>query len=523
MKRISIFEYQIGAERWLIWIALLLSALALALVVASTAAKGSSLVGWGLNSSGQSTVPAGDDFTAIAGGGQHSLALKLDGSILGWGLNNYGQTNVPAGTFVAIAAGEYHSLALRSDSSLAGWGYNGQGQTDVPADGNFVSIAAGYAHSLGLKINGTLLGWGLNNFGQTTIPPLLTSVVAIAAGGDHSLALKADGTLVGWGRNDYGQTIVPPGLTGVVSIAAGAQHSLALKSDGTIVGWGDNQYGQTNVPLGDDFVAIAAGEYHSLALRQNETLVGWGYNGQGQTNVPQGNSFTVISGGGFHGLAIQQGLSGDYNRDGAVDAADYVLWRKNDGSEQGYTTWRANFGISQCLSPTIERHPQSQTVSVGSDVTFFVEVSGTEPFTYQWSKDGAPIVAATFPSLLIRNVNFADAGDYGVMCANSCGAALSDTASVTVLDGDFNRDGKIDAADYVTWRKNPGGIYALDAYDAWRTNFGRTLFAGNGAAISSAERTIPTVPEPATRVMLFVAALLIGSRRHEAARKPNRR
>jgi hypothetical protein len=37
-------------------------------------------------------------------------------------------------------------------------------------------------------------------------------------------------------------------------------------------------------------------------------------------------------------------LPGDYNFDGAVDAADYVLWRTNDGSVAGYEAWRDNFG-----------------------------------------------------------------------------------------------------------------------------------------------------------------------------------
>jgi hypothetical protein len=37
-------------------------------------------------------------------------------------------------------------------------------------------------------------------------------------------------------------------------------------------------------------------------------------------------------------------LSGDYNLNGVVDAADYVVWRKNAGSPQDYTTWRAHFG-----------------------------------------------------------------------------------------------------------------------------------------------------------------------------------
>lgn len=37
-------------------------------------------------------------------------------------------------------------------------------------------------------------------------------------------------------------------------------------------------------------------------------------------------------------------LPGDYNNDGNVDAADYVVWRKNDESQTGFETWRANFG-----------------------------------------------------------------------------------------------------------------------------------------------------------------------------------
>ena len=36
--------------------------------------------------------------------------------------------------------------------------------------------------------------------------------------------------------------------------------------------------------------------------------------------------------------------SGDFNHDGIVDAADYVVWRKTDGTPAGYNIWRANFG-----------------------------------------------------------------------------------------------------------------------------------------------------------------------------------
>lgn len=36
---------------------------------------------------------------------------------------------------------------------------------------------------------------------------------------------------------------------------------------------------------------------------------------------------------------------GDYNFNGVVDAADYVVWRKLDGTEGGYDLWRTNFGV----------------------------------------------------------------------------------------------------------------------------------------------------------------------------------
>jgi hypothetical protein len=42
-------------------------------------------------------------------------------------------------------------------------------------------------------------------------------------------------------------------------------------------------------------------------------------------------------------------LSSDYNVDGIVDAADYVVWRNGLGSiytQSDYDAWRANFGLT---------------------------------------------------------------------------------------------------------------------------------------------------------------------------------
>jgi hypothetical protein len=43
-------------------------------------------------------------------------------------------------------------------------------------------------------------------------------------------------------------------------------------------------------------------------------------------------------------LVVVDQLPGDFNLDGAIDVADFVMWRKNDGSSNGYLTWHQSFG-----------------------------------------------------------------------------------------------------------------------------------------------------------------------------------
>jgi hypothetical protein len=53
---------------------------------------------------------------------------------------------------------------------------------------------------------------------------------------------------------------------------------------------------------------------------------------------------------------------GDYNQDGTINAADYVVWRKYDGSQAGYDLWRTNFGRTAgagAVGPGIVPEPAS--------------------------------------------------------------------------------------------------------------------------------------------------------------------
>ena len=81
------------------------------------------------------------------------------------------------------------------------------------------------------------------------------------------------------------------------------------------------------------------------------------------------------------------------------------------------------------------------------------------------------------------------------------------------LAGDFNFNGVVDAADYVVWRKGLGTTYTQNDYNVWRTHFGQSAGSGVGTSTNAA------VPEPATLVLLTMAAAGWYMRRGWAHRK----
>jgi len=76
---------------------------------------------------------------------------------------------------------------------------------------------------------------------------------------------------------------------------------------------------------------------------------------------------------------------------------------------------------------------------------------------------------------------------------------LDNLRFVSYLNGDFNGNGVVDAADYVIWRKGLGSIYSQADYQLWRKSFGAG--SGGSAGVQSA------IPEPTAIVL--VAALFV--------------
>jgi alpha-tubulin suppressor-like RCC1 family protein len=213
---------------------------------------------WGYNAFGQLGINAtttrttpvqvfgsATNWKQVSGGGSHTVAIKTDGTLWTWGYNYNGQLginattqrNTPVTTFLGgsdwkqVAAGGNHTLAIKTDGTLWTWGYNVVGQLGINTSGtdiltpvttfvggsNWKQVAGGSNHTLAIKTDGTLWTWGDNSSGELGINntsnrsiPVTTFVGGsnwkqVDGGNNHTVAIKTDGTLWIWGDNSYGQ------------------------------------------------------------------------------------------------------------------------------------------------------------------------------------------------------------------------------------------------------------------------------------------------------------------------------
>ncbi len=78
---------------------------------------------------------------------------QADGEVVAWGYNYYGQCDPPAGlgSVTQIAGGRDHTIALKSDGTVACWGSNGNGQCSTPAGlASVTQVAGGWEHTIAL-------------------------------------------------------------------------------------------------------------------------------------------------------------------------------------------------------------------------------------------------------------------------------------------------------------------------------------------------------------------------------------
>ncbi|MGE3241206.1 MAG: galactose oxidase-like domain-containing protein [Pirellulales bacterium] len=106
---------------------------------------------------------------------------------------------------------------------------------------------------------------------------------------------------------------------------------------------------------------------------------------------------------------------------------------------------------------------------------------------------------------LPANQNEAPVGYYMLFLVNDQGTpSIAEWIRATPniqLDGDFNHDDVVDAADYTVWRDNLDGQYTEADYELWKNNFGMSAGA---AAVAESSHAVPE----ASGIALFAAALV---------------
>jgi alpha-tubulin suppressor-like RCC1 family protein len=335
------------------------------------------------------TFTGGSNWKQVASATSHTTAIKTDGTLWTWGYNYYGQlgnnttTNrsTPVTTFAGgtnwkqVSGGGNHTAAIKTDGTLWTWGRNYFGQlgtnntTDIStpvttfAGGtNWKQVAGGYGHTAAIKTDGTLWTWGRNYYGQlgdgtsynTRSTPITTFAGGtnwkqVASGYGHTAAIKTDGTLWTWGSNYDGQLgnntttnrstpiTTFAGGTNWKQVAGGSERTAAIKTDGTLWTWGNNNSAQLgdntqtdrSIPVttfagGTNWKQVSCGNEHTAAIKTDGTLWTWGVNGNGRlgdnTGTQRNTPVTTFAGG-----TNWKQVAGGSNFTAAIKTSDDLL------------------------------------------------------------------------------------------------------------------------------------------------------------------------------------------------------
>ena len=106
----------------------------------------------------------------------------------------------------------------------------------------------------------------------------------------------------------------------------------------------------------------------------------------------------------------------DLNQNGIDDALDIMTGTSADLNNNGIPD-----EADPCQPNQVLTEPESQLVTLGSDVTLAVTTSGSGPIGYQWSFNGIPLGGQTASSLFLPSIGAGQLGDYTLSVNNACG------------------------------------------------------------------------------------------------------
>ena len=137
---------------------------------------------------------------------------------------------------------------------------------------------------------------------------------------------------------------------------------------------------------------------------------------------------------------IGKDLPAAWAMDGTVSDGinDGTVTSTGNQTYTGAVTLGSNATLTVQPPFNINPQPLSQSVEVGSNVTFTVGAAGlgafTGPFTYQWTFNGAPLAGETATNLSFLNLQLTNSGNYACVVDSPLGSLTSSSASLSVFN-----------------------------------------------------------------------------------------
>lgn len=339
-----------------------------------------------------------------------------------------------------VVAGSFNSVDGSARPGLARLSPNGALDADV-LEGPF----AGTVHTVSVRSNGvdaggnftTMLGESRASWARFTVPgsvPVITGQpqdanVSSGSQAVFSVEATANGAMTyQWFKDGDpldGETTDTLTIASAVKANEGGYRVNVSTDEGAVSS-------RTAELLVDPWPLIS-GQSPNIQISQGSsvtltvTAVGvaplsyqWFFGASGDTSLPiEGATEASYSFSPNDDTSAWVRVSNDY---GTANSSTFTITIGDDGG---------GGGGGDPVPPSFTTLLSNQTVNAGSSVTFSVEVSGSTPIFYAWTKDGNPVPGSPQENLTIPVVDASHAGIYRVVASNDVGS-VENSATLTV-------------------------------------------------------------------------------------------